>query len=132
MYPKKTAKTDRERFIEAFEKKVGVQPAAYCRRKLASGVVEEQLRKMYDMLAVEIAKRAHCTAIRYDGLELAEKQQKREQAIHRAAEEKIPKCPKCKANLILRTAQKGPRKGMKFWGCANYPQCRYTMEYEKT
>lgn len=130
MYPKKQAKSDAQRFCEAFEKKVGAQPAVYCRRKLASGMEEAELRRMYDMLAVEIARRAHCTAIRYDGLELAERRQRREAAVRRAAEEKIPKCPKCGANMVLRTAQKGPRRGMRFWGCSNYPMCRCTREQE--
>jgi restriction system protein len=35
-------------------------------------------------------------------------------------------CPKCGAQLILRTAQKGPNPGQKFWSCSNFPRCRYT------
>jgi restriction system protein len=35
-------------------------------------------------------------------------------------------CPKCGAELILRTAQKGPNPGQKFWGCSNFPKCRFT------
>jgi ssDNA-binding Zn-finger/Zn-ribbon topoisomerase 1 len=38
-------------------------------------------------------------------------------------------CPKCGAILILRTAQKGPNPGHRFWGCSNYPTCNYTEEY---
>jgi restriction system protein len=35
-------------------------------------------------------------------------------------------CPKCGAELVLRTAQKGPNPGQKFWGCSNFPTCRFT------
>lgn len=35
-------------------------------------------------------------------------------------------CPKCGANLKLRTAKKGPKAGSKFLGCENYPRCRFT------
>lgn len=35
-------------------------------------------------------------------------------------------CPNCGSNLVERTAKKGPNKGSKFWGCENYPRCRYT------
>jgi len=35
-------------------------------------------------------------------------------------------CPKCGTELVLRTAQKGPNPGQKFWGCSNYPKCRFT------
>ena len=36
---------------------------------------------------------------------------------------------KCGAKLILRTAQKGENKGRQFYGCSNFPKCRYTIEY---
>ena len=58
MYPKRKAKSDRERFLEAFKKKVGCTPEVYVRRKLAAGMNEEELSRLYDMLAIEIARRA--------------------------------------------------------------------------
>lgn len=35
------------------------------------------------------------------------------------------KCPKCGANLILRTATKGNNVGKRFYGCSAFPKCRY-------
>lgn len=35
-------------------------------------------------------------------------------------------CPKCGANLILRKAKKGDNVGKSFYGCSNFPKCRYT------
>jgi predicted RNA-binding Zn-ribbon protein involved in translation (DUF1610 family) len=35
-------------------------------------------------------------------------------------------CPKCGSNLIERTAKKGPKAGVIFLGCENYPKCRFT------
>jgi len=35
-------------------------------------------------------------------------------------------CPKCGANLVVRTARNGPKAGAKFLGCENYPKCRFT------
>ena len=35
-------------------------------------------------------------------------------------------CPKCGSNLVERTAMKGPKAGLKFLGCENYPRCRFT------
>ncbi len=35
-------------------------------------------------------------------------------------------CPWCGANLVVRTAKKGPNPGNQFYGCSNYPKCRYT------
>lgn len=36
-------------------------------------------------------------------------------------------CPKCEAEMVLRTATKGLGAGNKFWGCSTYPKCRFTM-----
>lgn len=40
-------------------------------------------------------------------------------------------CPRCGGNLVLRIATRGDNKGNKFWGCANYPKCRYIKNVEK-
>ena len=32
---------------------------------------------------------------------------------------------KCGNKLILRTAKKGNYQGNQFWGCSQYPKCRY-------
>jgi predicted RNA-binding Zn-ribbon protein involved in translation (DUF1610 family) len=39
-------------------------------------------------------------------------------------QETIPKCPKCGAEMVLRTAAKGPHKGEQFYGCSAFPKCR--------
>lgn len=36
------------------------------------------------------------------------------------------KCPKCGGLLVVRTARRGPRPGSQFYGCSNYPWCKYT------
>ena len=36
-------------------------------------------------------------------------------------------CPKCDVAMVLRTAEKGARRGSKFWGCPNYPRCHYLI-----
>jgi restriction system protein len=39
-------------------------------------------------------------------------------------------CTKCGAEMVLRTAQRGPHLGEKFWGCSNFPRCRLTRPYK--
>lgn len=34
-------------------------------------------------------------------------------------------CPRCGGQLVMRVAAKGTHQGKKFWGCSNYPKCRY-------
>ena len=35
------------------------------------------------------------------------------------------KCPRCGGNLVFRTASRGVNAGNQFWGCENFPKCRY-------
>lgn len=37
----------------------------------------------------------------------------------------LPVCPWCGASLVLRVAKTGSRTGQQFWGCSNYPKCRF-------
>ena len=41
-------------------------------------------------------------------------------------------CPKCGAKLVLRTAKKGKNAGNTFWGCSNYPSCKYLKNTPET
>jgi restriction system protein len=41
---------------------------------------------------------------------------------------KTPSCPSCDIKLIKRTASKGKNVGSTFWGCKNFPECRYTLK----
>jgi len=41
-----------------------------------------------------------------------------------------PRCPKCGAEMILRTAKSGANAGKRFWGCSNYPKCRSIIRLE--
>ena len=41
-------------------------------------------------------------------------------------------CPRCGSALVLRTARKGPQAGKQFWGCSNFPQCRFVKQVEST
>lgn len=40
-------------------------------------------------------------------------------------------CPLCGGRLVVRTAQKAPRAGHRFLGCANFPACRYTKNIDE-
>jgi len=43
-------------------------------------------------------------------------------------EPQIIKCPKCNGNLVLRTATRGANAGNQFYGCSNYPKCKYIQK----
>jgi len=47
--------------------------------------------------------------------------------------EEVLKCPECKSGtLILRTAKKGSKSGNSFYGCSNYPKCKFVSQYKPT
>ncbi len=35
-------------------------------------------------------------------------------------------CPECGGKLVIRTAKRGANIGSQFYGCSNYPKCKYT------
>lgn len=43
-----------------------------------------------------------------------------------------PVCPKCGEPLVNREAKKGKHSGEKFWGCSNFPKCRFVSKPEET
>ena len=40
-------------------------------------------------------------------------------------------CPRCGAELVLRTARRGASIGKQFYGCSSFPTCRFVMNIEK-
>lgn len=43
---------------------------------------------------------------------------------HQAPSPASPHCPDCGASMVLRTAQRGPTPGNRFWGCTQYARQR--------
>ncbi len=39
-----------------------------------------------------------------------------------------PVCAECGAKMTERMVMKGINVGEKYWGCVNFPQCRYTRK----
>ena len=37
-------------------------------------------------------------------------------------------CPKCNGELQVRVAKRGPKAGFEFYGCDNFPLCKFTAE----
>jgi len=42
-----------------------------------------------------------------------------------AEQEATRPCPKCGGELVVRKAKSGPNRGRAFWGCLNFPRCRF-------
>jgi restriction system protein len=44
-------------------------------------------------------------------------------------EEDEKTCRRCSSKLVLRVARRGRNPGSRFWGCSNYPKCKFSEEY---
>jgi len=88
---------------------------------------ETEVQALYEKLqgftnADNAVKAAHIQAIEKEYREKPAQQP--ETADETAAD--IGCCPKCGNRLVLRAAKKGPNAGNRFYGCSNFPTCRYT------
>ena len=43
-----------------------------------------------------------------------------------SGKEQTRNCPRCGCELTLRTAKRGSNTGSQFWGCSDFPICRFT------
>lgn len=45
-----------------------------------------------------------------------------------STDQQVLQCPRCNGYLILRTATRGVNAGRQFFGCSNYPKCKYIQK----
>jgi hypothetical protein len=95
--------------------KVGIQ--------LSSDKIDELFEKLYPLTQInEAEKITHIRNIQQRA------QDNLSQSISvPAATPNVEKtlCPRCDGQLVMRIATKGTCQGKRFWGCSNYPKCRY-------
>ncbi len=99
---------------------------------LSEGDILTVYNSLYPMTQVDDSvKEEHIRAIENKIQPTAKESIKEEPA---PKEETAPKedgdmlCPKCKSKLVARVARKGANAGKQFYGCSNYPNCRYTID----
>lgn len=59
------------------------------------------------------------------------KSKKEEEKEETQKQEETLICPKCGAPMVLRVAKKGEKAGKKFYGCSQFPKCRFIMNIEQ-
>lgn len=88
----------------------------------------EQITKLYNKLypftqVSDEVKEKHIKNIEKNIAHIKEEKEERLQLLI---------CPRCGSKLVLRIAKRGENIGKSFYGCASYPECRYTREIEQT
>lgn len=115
LYPyTQVSEKEKQQHISNIENKLSDKPVVISNEENAENIinVEETL----------VNKDAEPTNISSD---TTEQQLSNTNNIEATADNNDNLCPKCGGKLILRTATKGANAGNQFWGCANFPKCRY-------
>lgn len=105
--------------------------AAICAKTETAVLSNAQISEIYDKLypytqVSEAAKVQHIQNI--------EKKQPCVEILpveERITTEQEKLCPRCNSVLVLRTVAKGENAGSQFYGCSNFPKCRYMEKLNK-
>ena len=91
--------------------------------KLSPEQIDSLYAKLFPLTQVDAEQRAqHIKEVK----EIQHKQEVAAQApVASAQGSQGGICPLCGGRLVLRTATRGANAGNKFWGCSNFPKCRY-------
>lgn len=91
--------------------------------KLSPEQIDSLYAKLFPLTQVDAEQRAqHIKEVK----EIQHKQEVAAQApVASAQGSQAGICPLCGGRLVLRTATRGANAGNKFWGCSNFPKCRY-------
>ena len=93
-----------------------------------SSYLANMRRYMDDALSEEEVDRIYEKLLPYTTVTRQEKEDHVNRILYE--QQNIPKCPYCGSNLVIRTARSGPRAGKQFFGCSNYPKCRYLQNID--
>lgn len=113
-----------------------------CEKSSSESLTNEKVNEIYNRLypftqADEAVKAKHIADIQ-NKLEPKVAETETDVAKEGAKEEVAPKvevesqteekiCPKCGGKLVLKTASRGANSGKEFYGCSNFPKCRYIL-----
>lgn len=88
--------------------------------RMTKSLIDEVYEKLYPLTQADEAKKTlH--------IEHIKNRYEHPAAIKNASESQDRKCPQCGGKLVLRVAKKGDFAGNKFYGCSNYPKCKYVQ-----
>ena len=66
-----------------------------------------------------------------NGMEISDEKPDDKAADDLNAESNSPVCPKCGGKLVEMVANKGQYAGQNFWGCSNFPKCKFVKKTEQ-
>ncbi len=86
--------------------------------KMPKSIINKIYERLYPLTQVgELEKMEH--------IETIKKRYEKPVLSKTTTETQDKKCPRCGGKLVLKVAKRGNYAGSKFYGCANYPGCKY-------
>lgn len=108
--------------------------SAICDQFQGTELCESQIQELFDKLYPYTQvnadmKRRHIENIEKENkpITVVEQEQTAQTKMEATPERK---CPRCGGKLVLRTAAKGATAGKRFYGCSNYPKCRFVKDID--
>lgn len=105
--------------------------AGICAKSETAVLSNEQISGIYDKLYpyTQVSN-----AIKEQHIQNIEKKQEPKEdqlADKKPDEEQKMQCPRCGGALVLRKTKKGDNAGTQFYGCSNFPKCRYMKDLDE-
>jgi hypothetical protein len=101
-------------------------PVIYAHQLFQTIVAQQGVPELSIEQVKSIANRIREVSIQDKAAKKDHFHQVQEKKVERKQKEKALICPRCGSNLVAREGPYG-----KFYGCANYPQCRYTLSADQ-
>ena len=94
-----------------------------CHTKEVSSIIEKCFREYPKVLTEHQIEQIYNRLLPLTDVDFAKKEQHKQDVYDR---KHGLVCPKCGGKLVIRTARAGRNSGEQFYGCSNYPKCKYT------
>jgi cobaltochelatase CobS len=91
------------------------------------GWTDEEVRKALEGVDLETLDRGFATVQEPKKKEAPKKEEEGEGKLAAPGKAAGPICSQCDVPMVRRIAKRGKRRGSAFWGCANYPRCKNTV-----
>ena len=93
--------------------------------------IKEISSRLYSAFNISGEVQSEDNQVSDDVMEISDEKPDDQVTVNPDTETIAPVCPKCGGELIKRVATKGQYAGQKFWGCSNFPKCKFTKKTEQ-
>jgi len=127
---RKTGRQERDQFLDKALEAAGV-PIFRVKAK-STYSIKEVSSDLDSAFKMSMGVQSEDNQVSIDAMQVSDEKQINETTDNSNAGTAAPVCPKCGGELIERLATKGQYAGQKFWGCSNFPKCKFTKKAEQT